>query len=88
VNRTRRPAPLPLETDDVKIVALGTVVWGIALVACVLMRDRLDDSGRDSWVWVALAGTFLGLLGLRYVVRRRSALRRNAAAQTPREPLT
>jgi uncharacterized protein DUF2530 len=86
VNRTRRPDPLPLETDDVKIVALGTGLWVLALVACLVLRDRLADDGRQSWVWVTLAGAFLGLVGLRYVVRRRSALRREAAAQAPPEP--
>jgi heme exporter protein D len=88
VNRTRRPDPLPLETDDVKIIAIGTGLWFLALVATLVAHDRLADDGHESWVWVALAGTFVGLLGLRYVVRRRSALRREAADEAPREPLT
>jgi hypothetical protein len=88
VPRTRRADPLPLETDDVKIVGLGTALWVVALAVCLLLRHRLDDSGRGSWVWVCLAGVFLGVVGLRYVVRRRSAIRRDAAAaKTPREPL-
>jgi hypothetical protein len=78
-----------LETDDVRIVGLGTALWLVALLACLLLRNRLSDDGRDSWVWVTLAGAFLGVVGLRYVVRRRSALRRDvAAAEAPREPLT
>ncbi|MDQ1641106.1 MAG: hypothetical protein QOJ90_457 [Actinomycetota bacterium] len=88
VSRTRRADPPPLETDDVRIVGLGTALWVVALVVCLLLRDRLSANGHDSWVWVALAGAFLGLVGLRYVVRRRSALRRDAAAAAPREPLT
>jgi hypothetical protein len=79
---------MPLETDDVKIVGLGTVLWGVALVACLLLRDRLGDDGHRSWIWVCLAGAFLGLVGLRYVARRRSAMRREAADPELREPLT
>lgn len=87
VTRTRRPDPLPLETDDVKIVAFGTALWIVALVVFLVLHDRLADDGHRSWLWVALAGSFLGLVGLRYVVRRRSALRRDAEEQAPREPL-
>jgi len=39
-------------------------------VAALLLGDRLGDQGRDSWVWVAAAGLFLGLVGLRHVRRR------------------
>lgn len=69
----RRPDPKPLETDDVRVVALGTGLWALALVAALLLNDRLDDDGRGSWVWVAAAGVVLGLIGLRHVVRRRAA---------------
>jgi hypothetical protein len=60
-----------METDDVSIVALGTLLWAAALVACLVLHERLEDQGRDSWVWVAAAGLFLGLIGLRHVRRRR-----------------
>ena len=64
-----------METDDVAIVTLGTVLWALGLMAALVLRDRLDDQGRDSWVWVAAAGLFLGLVGLRQVRRRRAARR-------------
>lgn len=64
-----------METDDVAIVTLGTVLWALGLVAALVLRDRLEDQGRDSWVWVAAAGMFLGLVGLRQVRRRRAARR-------------
>ena len=64
-----------METDDVAIVTLGTVLWALSLVAALVLRDRLDDQGRDSWVWVATAGLLLGLVGLRQVRRRRAARR-------------
>jgi hypothetical protein len=60
-----------METDDVRIVALGTVLWLIALVATLVFHDRLAEQGNDDWVWIALAGVFLGFVGLRHVRRRR-----------------
>ena len=61
-----------METDDVAIVTLGTVLWALALIAALVLRDRLDDQGRGDWVWVAAAGVFLGLVGIRQVRRRRA----------------
>jgi len=88
----RRADPQPFETDDVAIVTLGTVLFGLALLAALVLRDRLVDGGNEGWTWVLLAGTFLGLIGVRYVRRRRAALREVAARPdgdtAPREPLT
>ena len=61
-----------METDDVAIVTFGTVLWALALVAALVLRGRLDEQGRDSWVAVAAAGVFLGLVGIRQVRRRRA----------------
>ena len=61
-----------MESDDVAVVTLGTVLWAVALVAALLLRDRLDERGNERWVWVAAAGIFLGLVGLRLVRRRRA----------------
>lgn len=72
----RRPDPEPLETDDVRAVTVGTVAWGVLLVAVLVAYPRLDDDGRGSWVWIAAAGFGLGLLGVRHVRRRRAALSR------------
>ena len=72
----RRPDPEPLETNDVAIVTVGTVLWGVALLASLVFHDRLADGGNEGWIWIFLAGTFLGLIGVRYVRRRRAELRR------------
>jgi peptidoglycan/LPS O-acetylase OafA/YrhL len=74
----RRPDPEPLETDDVRVIAVGTVVWFLALAATLVFHGTLADSDNADWTWVALAGSFLGLVGLRYVRRRRRALDRAA----------
>ena len=92
--RRRRAAPPPLEGDDVKVVTIGTVLWAIAFVAIVPFYGRLADDGRGWWAWTCLAGFGLGLLGIEYCRRRRSALEENAALAAedrrarPREPLT
>jgi hypothetical protein len=72
----RRPDPEPLEADDVTIVTVGTVLWAVALVASLVFHDRLADGGNGNWIWIFLAGTFLGLIGVRYVRRRRAAIHR------------
>ena len=72
----RRADPDPLEADDVAIVTLGTALWALGLLVAIVLRDRLADGGNEGWVWIFLAGTFLGLIGVRHVRRRRAALRR------------
>lgn len=74
----RRPAPQPVESDAVPVIAVGTALWALALVVLLLLHGRLEDAGHADWVWVALAGTGLGLLGLWHVRRRRDALARSA----------
>ena len=75
----RRADPEPFETDDVAIVTLGTVLFGAALLAALVLRDRLVDGGNEGWTWIFAAGAFLGLIGVRYVRRRRTALRSAAS---------
>ena len=70
------PSPViePLDEDGVGAVAVGTVLWAIALIVLVILRDRLGD---DSWwIQVALVGALLGLPGLWYTTRRRAAYRK------------
>jgi NO-binding membrane sensor protein with MHYT domain len=70
----------PLDVDGVGAVAVGTVVWAVAFVVCLLLQGRLDAAGNGWWTWVCAAGALLGLPGLWYVRRRRDAYRRAAAA--------
>jgi O-antigen/teichoic acid export membrane protein len=79
----RRPDPEPLESDDVKVVIVGTTLWFLGLALALVFHGRLSDADHGDWVWTLLAGSLLGLVGLRYVVRRRAALRREAAAEDP-----
>jgi hypothetical protein len=77
----RRPDPPPLETDDVKVAFVGTAVWLVALLLALVFHGQLADHGHGDWVWIALAGFGLGLVAIRYFLRRRKAIRRDAAAQ-------
>lgn len=70
----------PLDVDGVGAVAVGTVLWLVALVALLPFRDRLAANDATWWLWVCVAGAVLGLLGLPYVIRRRNAYRRHRAA--------
>ena len=67
------PRVQPLDVDGVGAVAVGTVAWTVALVVCLVLRDRLAADGHGWWTWVCLAGALLGLPGLWYVRRRRDA---------------
>lgn len=66
----RKPDPPPLETDDVRTVAVGTALWAIALVVSVVL-------GESEAAWTCAAGLGLGFVGLAYVRRRSSHLGRS-----------
>ena len=65
----RRPDPEPLRTNDRLTVLVGIGLWAAALVATLVLHDRLAADGRGWWTWTALAGLGLGVLGLDYLRR-------------------
>jgi hypothetical protein len=67
-----------VDVDGVGAILSGTIAWSVALVVCLLLRDRLASDGCTWFAWVCLAGVLLGLAGLGYV-RRRAAVYRAAA---------
>jgi MYXO-CTERM domain-containing protein len=73
------PEVAPLDVDGVAAVAVGTVLWAVALVACLIFRVPLSEAGNAWWTWVCAAGALLGLAGLWFVRRRRDAYRRAAS---------
>ncbi|MDX6235170.1 MAG: hypothetical protein QOH68_4337 [Nocardioidaceae bacterium] len=74
----RRLAPEPVASDEVRVVAVGTVLFAIGLVVTVVLHERLEDDGRGDWVWIMACGVLLGLIGIRTVRRRRGSLRTDA----------
>lgn len=70
-----------VDADGVNAVILGTVAWAAAAVVLRLFfYDDLRTSGASWWLWVCVTGFGLGVIGLPYVLRRRRAYRRHAAA--------
>ncbi|EFC81030.1 hypothetical protein FrEUN1fDRAFT_5863 [Parafrankia sp. EUN1f] len=71
-----RPAELQaLPYDGVRSVAVGSVVWLVALLVMIPFADDLRDDGRLWWIATAAVGFGLGLAGLWIVIRRRDRLR-------------
>lgn len=70
-----RPDPPPLELDDTRIVAAGTALWLLALLG--LLVAALAGADVHGW-WLAMCGcgAVLGVLGLRFVARRKQAIAR------------
>jgi len=75
-------AVAPLDVDGVGAILVGTIVWTVGLVVCLLLRDRLAADGHAWWTWVCLAAALMGLPGL-WFVRRRRAVYAAAAKPTP-----
>ncbi len=74
---SQRPAPpKPLDVDGVQTVLVGTVLWAVAFVVLLFFRSELEEQGRAWWLWTALAGAGLGMLGFEYTRRRRDAIAR------------
>lgn len=80
--RRLRPPPQPLRVDAVRVVALGTGLWLVALLVLLVFVGRLAESDQLLWLWTALAGFLLGLLGLRLCVVRRTRQRRGTGARS------
>lgn len=69
-NNDEKLALEPLEINGITAVTVGTIIWTVATVIMVVMRDQLEASGRGNWVWICACGVLLGLLGIRYTRRR------------------
>ena len=61
--------PEPLAVDGVMVVVVGTILWAIALALMLVFHDRLSDAGHGWWIWVGVAGTVLGAIGVPYLRR-------------------
>ena len=79
----------PMDVDGVRTMTFGTIAWGIVAIALLPFWGNLQDQGRTWWLWTAIAGLGLGLMGIEYCKRRRTALQQaGEAAATEAFPPT
>jgi len=67
------------DDDGVAAIAIGTVLWTIALIALALFGRSLTGIDVDRWILVCAIGAALGIPGLVIVLARRARLRRRSA---------
>ncbi len=60
-------------TDDRRAVLVGTALWVLALLACLVARDALAAAGHGWWTGVCVAGVVIGAAGLGLLQRRHVA---------------
>lgn len=70
----------PMDVDGVRTMTVGTIAWAVIAVGLVPFLGTLDQQGRTWWLWTAVAGFGLGLIGIEYCRRRRDALGRRPVA--------
>ena len=60
--------PQPLDVDIARLVAIGTAIWGVALVVTLLV-PALHQADRQWWPWTCVAGMLGGAVALLFVRR-------------------
>lgn len=51
---------------------MGTAVWAVVLAVTLAYRSQLEADGHGWWVWTALTGLVLGLVGVGFLRLRRT----------------
>ena len=64
----------PIQITGILAVQLGTLAWMITLIDLLFSRSWLTETGRANWIWIAVSGIILGLVGFRYTTRRAKRL--------------
>jgi hypothetical protein len=65
--------PPPVQINARRIVQAGTLLWFVAFLVLLPFWSWLGEHHHRVWLWTALAGWVLGLLGLAIMVRHRRA---------------
>ena len=79
----RHPDPEPMQTDDERVVLVGTVGWVLVLLVLVVLRVADQTEVRNWWLGMCGYGIALGLVGLQYIRRRKAAIARDASQGLP-----
>jgi hypothetical protein len=83
---SERNTELPPSSEYVPI-AIGTAVWALLFVIGLVIRQDLENSGREWWIWTTAAGVVLGVVGFVYLRRRHAKLlKRGPDPRTPDQP--
>ena len=70
-----------LDPDGVAVVSFGTLAFAVGAGVCWVNYDALTAGDDGWWFWVALNGVLIGLMGLAFSLRRRSARQRRPDAR-------
>lgn len=60
----------PIDPAGTRVLAVGTVLWAIALIGTMVFRQQLAADGNGWWLWTCLAGVLFGLVGVGFFARR------------------
>ena len=61
----------PLDVDGVRTVEVGTALWLVAFLMLLPFYGKLEETGREWWLWACMAGFGLGLFGIEICRARR-----------------
>lgn len=72
----------PLDVDGVTAAIAGTIAFALGFVVLLFFRTQLAQNDASWWLYVCVAGSVMGLIGIAYTTKRRAAYR--AAGRTNR----
>ena len=61
----------PVQMNARRLVAFGTAAFFVAFLVLLPFYGRLGDHGHRIWLWTALAGWILGLIGWSIMLRHK-----------------
>lgn len=68
---TERTRPAAVRTDARRVVLVGTALFVLAFVVLLPAWSWLGTHHHRDWLWTALAGWLLGIVGLTLMGRHR-----------------
>ena len=72
-------APVPaVDVDGLAVVTVGTALFALASIACLVFHSSLQAQGRGSWTAISISGFVLGLIGLGVLLASAHAQRQKA----------